>query len=406
MTVLIQTGRPLFEALEPQAPDALLGLITAFRADPRAAKLDLGVGVFRDESGATPVMRAVKAAEARLLAEQGTKAYLGAEGDAVYTELLARLLFGPDFVARERLVGVQTPGGTGALRLGAELIARARPDARVWIGTPTWSNHAPIFRAADLTVVPHAFYNAGTGRVDFGAMMANLREAAPGDILLLHGCCHNPTGAGFTDEQWRDIAALCDRQGLVPFIDLAYQGLGDGLEEDAAAMRSLVAHLPEALIAYSCDKNFGLYRDRVGALWVQASTGSEAASAKANMLMLARCLWSMPPDHGAAVVRVILETPKLRADWTEELETMRTRLNGLRAALGASHSALAAIARQRGMFALLPLSPAEVAAARERDGIYMAPDGRINIAGLTISAIPVFVRGVAPYLDSRRETLP
>lgn len=406
MTVVTHTRRTLLEALEAQAPDALLGLITAFRGDPRAEKLDLGVGVFREESGATPVMRAVKAAEARLVAEQGTKAYLGAEGDAVYTALLARLLFGADPETHGRLVGVQTPGGTGALRLGAELIARARPHARIWIGTPTWPNHAPIFHAAGLTVLTHGFYDPKTAQVDFGKMVADLRDAAPGDVLLLHGCCHNPTGAGFTVEQWREIAALCGSYGLVPFIDIAYQGLGEGLEEDAAATRALVASLPEALIAYSCDKNFGLYRDRVGALWVQGSSGAAAATAKANMLMLARSLWSMPPDHGAAVVRIILETPDLRADWIDELETMRVRLNGLRAALGASHPALAAIARQRGMFALLPLLHADVAAIRERDGIYMAPDGRINIAGLNISDIPAFVHGVAPYLNSKREPLP
>ncbi|PZQ94945.1 MAG: aromatic amino acid aminotransferase [Cereibacter sphaeroides] len=406
MTIATQMQRPLFEALEPQLPDALLGLITTFRADPRADKLDLGVGVFRDESGATPVMRAVKAAEAWLLGTQQTKAYLGAEGDAVYTQLLSHLLFGPDAATQARLVGVQTPGGTGALRLGAELIARARPNARVWIGAPTWPNHAPIFRAAGLTVAPHAFYDAQTALVDFGAMIANLQAATPGDVLLLHGCCHNPTGAGFTSEQWREIAVLCDSHGLVPFIDIAYQGLGDGLEEDAAATRALVARLPEALIAYSCDKNFGLYRDRVGALWVQGASEAAATTAKANMLALTRGLWSMPPDHGAALVRIILETPDLRADWIEELEAMRIRLNALRAVLGAAHPALAAIARQRGMFALLPLSPADVVAVRERDGIYMAPDGRINIAGLTISAVPNFVRGVAPYLDSRREALP
>jgi aromatic-amino-acid transaminase len=406
MTVLASTHSALFDALKPQAPDALLGLITAFRTDPRAGKLDLGVGVFRDESGATPVMRAVKAAEARLLAGQKTKGYLGAEGDVVYAELLASILFGADCDARERLVGVQTPGGTGALRLGAELIARARPDARVWMGTPTWPNHGPIFVTAGLAVIPHAFYDPETALIDFGAMMADLRDAAPGDILLLHGCCHNPTGAGFSAEQWREVAGLCDARGLIPFIDLAYQGLGDGLEEDAVATRAIVSRLPEVLIAYSCDKNFGLYRERVGGLWVKGTSGAETATAKANMLALARGLWSMPPDHGAAIVRIILETPALRADWIDELDAMRARLNGLRTALGAAHPGLKAITGQRGMFALLPLSPADVVSLRECDGIYMAPDGRINIAGLTISEIPTFVRGIAPYLERRRDTLP
>ncbi|SEJ15320.1 aromatic-amino-acid transaminase [Sphingobium sp. AP50] len=399
MTLFTDTQDALFDALRPQAPDALLGLITAFRADPRPDKIDLGVGVFRDDHGATPVMRAVKAAEARLVADQQSKAYLGAEGDARYTELLAELLLGADAADEEHLAGVQTPGGTGALRLGAELIARARPDARVWIGTPTWPNHMPIFRAAGLAIQPHAFYHRDTGGIDFDAMMADLSDAMPGDIVLLHGCCHNPTGAGFGADQWRDIAALCERRGLIPFIDLAYQGLGDGLDDDAAATRTMLARLPEALIAYSCDKNFGLYRDRVGALWVQSRSGAGAAIAKGNMLAIARGLWSMPPDHGAAVVRVILDNPDLRADWMAELDAMRIRLNGLRMALSACHPRLAPIANQRGMFALLPLSSDQVIAAREQHGIYMAPDGRINIAGLTIDTITAFARGIVPYLN-------
>lgn len=398
MTLFTDTQDALFDALQPQAPDALLGLITAFRADPRPDKIDLGVGVFRDDHGATPVMRAVKAAEARLVADQQSKAYLGAEGDARYTELLAGLLLGADATDTDRLAGVQTPGGTGALRLGAELIARARPDARVWIGTPTWPNHMPIFRAAGLTIQPHAFYHRDTGRIDFDAMMADLSDAMPGDIVLLHGCCHNPTGAGFGADQWRDIAALCERRGLIPFIDLAYQGLGDGLDADAAATRMMLAHLPEALIAYSCDKNFGLYRDRVGALWVRSRSGAGAAIAKGNMLAIARGLWSMPPDHGAAVVRVILDNPDLRADWMAELDAMRIRLNALRMELSMCHPQLAPIASQRGMFALLPLSSDQVIAAREQHGIYMSPDGRINIAGLTIDIIPAFTRGIVPYL--------
>jgi aromatic-amino-acid transaminase len=395
MTLFPDTQDVLFDALQPQAPDALLGLITAFRADPRPDKIDLGVGVFRDDHGATPVMRAVKAAEARLVADQQSKAYLGAEGDARYTELL----LGADATDMDRLAGVQTPGGTGALRLGAELIARARPDARVWIGTPTWPNHMPIFRAAGLTVQPHAFYDRDTGRIDFDTMMAELSDAVAGDIMLLHGCCHNPSGAGFDAGQWQDIAALCERRGLIPFIDLAYQGLGDGLDEDAAATRMMLAHLPEALIAYSCDKNFGLYRDRVGALWVQSRSGAGAAIAKGNMLAIARGLWSMPPDHGAAVVRVILDNPDLRADWMAELDAMRIRLNDLRMALSQSHPRLAPVANQRGMFALLPLSSDQVIAAREQHGIYMAPDGRINIAGLTIDTIPAFAHGIAPNLN-------
>lgn len=388
----------LFAALEPQAPDALLGLIGLFRADTRPGKIDLGVGVFRDEAGATPVMRAVKAAETKLLTEQMSKAYLGPEGDALYADLLARIVFGERLAASDRLIGIQTPGGTGALRLGAELVRRARPDATVWIGHPTWPNHAPIFGEARLAVRTHRFFDPRTGSVDFDGMMADLSAAHAGDVLLLHGCCHNPTGASFTAAQWSEIAQFCAARGLLPFIDLAYQGLGDGLEPDADATRLLLERLPSALIAYSCDKNFGLYRDRVGALWCLGESAAVADLMQSNMLSLARSFWSMPPDHGAAIVRIILQSPDLRADWVAELDQMRTRINILREALAVAHPALAPIARQRGMFAMLPIVPAAVVALREAHGIYMAGNGRINIAGLRLDTIPTFIAGLSPHL--------
>jgi aromatic-amino-acid transaminase len=388
----------LFAGLESQAPDALLGLIGLFRADPRADKIDLGVGIYRDEAGATPVMRAVKAAETRLLAEQMTKAYLGPEGDALYTDLLARIVFGDGLVASDRLTGIQTPGGTGALRLGAELLRRARPDATVWIGHPTWPNHTPIFGEAGLAVRTHRFFESRTGGIDFDGMMADLAAARTGDVLLLHGCCHNPTGASFTGAQWDEIARLCATRGMLPFIDLAYQGLGDGLEQDADAMRRLLERLPDALVAYSCDKNFGLYRDRLGALWGLGESASVTNLIHGNMLSLARSLWSMPPDHGAAIVRIILQSPDLRADWIAELEQMRARINALRSSLAAAHPALTPIARQRGMFAMLPITPAAVIALRETHGIYMAGNGRINIAGLRLDTIPTFIAGLTPHL--------
>lgn len=387
-----------FGALAAQPADALLGLIALYRADSRPQKIDLGVGVFRDDAGNTPVMRAVKAAEAILLETQATKSYLGAEGDAAYTALLAQILFG-DRASDDRLNGVQTPGGTGALRLGAELIARAGREAQVWIGTPTWPNHGPIFAAAGLPTRSHRFYDAAAARVDFDAMLDDVAEARAGDILLLHGCCHNPTGSALSPEQWHAVAERCAARGLIPFIDLAYQGLGDGLAEDAAATRMMLYALPTALVAYSCDKNFGLYRERVGALWVRSANGAVAELVRTNMLSLARSLWSMPPDHGAAIVRTILENDALRADWRDELGAMRARLNGLRAALAATHPRLSAIADQRGMFAMLPLSPVAVAALREEHGIYMAGNGRINIAGLRTDTVPVFARALRPYLE-------
>lgn len=400
----IASSRLPFGELAAQPADALLGLIALHRADKRPQKIDLGVGVFRDDAGVTPVLRTVKAAEAILLETQMTKAYLGAEGDAAYTALLGGVLFG-DRPADERLHGVQTPGGTGALRLGAELVARAGRTAQVWIGTPTWPNHAPIFAEAGLSIRSHRFYDAATGRVDFDAMLADLAEARAGDILLLHGCCHNPTGADLTAAQWSAIANLCESRGLIPFIDLAYQGLGDGLAQDAAATRMMFAALPTALVAYSCDKNFGLYRERVGAFWVLSANGAIAERVRTNMLSLARSLWSMPPDHGAAIVRTILQDAALHSDWQHELDAMRVRLNGLRTALAATHPRLAVIADQRGMFAMLPLPPAAVATLREEHGIYMAGNGRINIAGLRGDTVPSFAHALRPHLDAR-STIP
>jgi aromatic-amino-acid transaminase len=387
----------LFTRLERQPPDALLAIIAAHRADPRPDTIDLGVGVYRDDAGRTPVLRAVKTAEARLLAGQDSKSYLGADGDVRYVELLETILFGDAAPDHSHLTGVQTPGGTGALRLGAELIARANPAATIWMGEPTWPNHAPIFREAGLPVAMHPFYDLSSGTIRFDEMITALDAARPGDILLLHGCCHNPTGAELATDEWAAIAGLVARRGLIPFIDLAYQGLGDGLEEDAAATRRLLDAVPEALIAYSCDKNFGLYRERVGALWVKA--GDAGGVVRQNMLTLARSLWSMPPDHGAAIVRVILDDAAMTADWRAELDEMRDRLNRLRRELAASHPRLAAIARQRGMFAMLPIDTAAIAMMRERHGIYMTGGGRISIAGLNAETLPRFSAALAPCLD-------
>jgi aromatic-amino-acid transaminase len=388
----------LFGALESQPADALLGLIALHRRDPRPTKIDLGVGVYRNEAGETPVLTAVKAAERRLAETQPTKAYLGAEGDIGFVERLAPIVLGEPLAADRTVTGVQTPGGTGALRLAAELIARGTGNPTVWIGTPTWPNHGPIFREAGLAVRSHPFFDAATGVIDFAGMMGALAAAAPGDVVLLHGCCHNPTGAEFGDAQWAAIIVLLRDRGLVPLIDLAYQGLGQGLDEDAAATRAVLAAIPEALLAYSCDKNFGLYRDRVGALWVKAASGDDLALVCQNMLVLARSLWSMPPDHGAAVVRTILEDAALTVSWKQELEDMRLRIVGLRTALALSEPRLAALADQTGMFAMLPLDRGAAQALRTSRGIYLADSGRINIAGLRAETIAPFVAAIGPYL--------
>lgn len=388
----------LFDTLDRQPADPLLAVIGMHRADPRSDKIDVGVGVYRDAAGATPVMRAVKAAEARLLSGQVSKSYLGAEGDQRFTDLLATVALGEGQAADARITGIQTPGGTGALRLAAELIARSGRAPTIWIGTPTWPNHGPIFREADLTVRTHAYFDATRSDIDFDAFLVALAEAKAGDVVLLHGCCHNPTGTAFSTEQWRSLAMFVAARGLVPLIDLAYQGLGAGLDEDAAGMRAMLAAVPEALVAYSCDKNFALYRERVGALWVQAATPAAAVPIRETMLVLARSLWSMPPDHGAAVVRLILDDADLAASWRAELVEMCARINDLRAALGGAHPALAPIARQQGLFALLPIDRETVAALREQHGIYMPDAGRINIAGLRTETIAPFVAALAPYL--------
>lgn len=384
----------LFAALTPQAPDPLLSLIALYREDTRPEKIDLGVGVYRDEDGHTPIMRAMKAAEQRLVDEQPTKSYLGPEGDVGFVALTARLAMG-DLAAG--LIGVQTPGGTGALRLAAALVQTARPGGTVWLGTPSWPIHAPIFESAGLTVRTYRHYDPATGGLAFEDLKAALLQARSGDVFLIHGCCHNPSGADPDADQWAEIARLTAERGVVPLIDLAYQGLGDGLDEDAAGARRVVAAVDEAIIAYSCDKNFGLYRERTGALFVKTAGAGEAT--RSNLHALARYMWSMPPDHGASAARIILDTPALTADWRAELDTVRERLNGVRQALAAAHPRLAPLSRQRGMFSLLPLTPDQVLAIRRDHAVYMAGSGRINIAGLTLGSVPRFVQAFDAVLS-------
>lgn len=381
----------LFDALEVQQPDALLSLIRLFREDPRADKIDLGVGVYRDAAGATPVFEAVKQAEALLLADQPTKAYLGAEGDVGFLERMAPIVFGSETAARD-LIAVQTPGGTGALRLAAELIGKGRPGGRIWLGAPTWPNHAPIFQAAGLEVATYRHFDPRAQVLLFDEMIGSFARAQPGDVVLLHACCHNPTGADPSLDQWRALSRLMADRGLVPLVDMAYQGLGEGLEEDAAGLRQVMDAVDTVLVAYSLDKNFGLYRERTGALFARAPGHGEQV--RSNILQLARCAWSMPPDHGAAVARIILEDARLEASWRNELEVMRSRLVSVRQAAAAATPALQPLRGQHGMFSLLPLSPDQVEALRREHGVYMASSGRINIAGLTPANIPAFARAL------------
>ncbi|MEZ5654626.1 MAG: amino acid aminotransferase [Sphingobium sp.] len=380
--------------LDEQPADGLLKLIGMFAADPRDDKIDLGVGVYKDEGGATPVFESVKSAERQLVESQPTKSYVGPEGDIGFFRGLLPIIFGAD-APTQRIVGLQTPGGTGALRLGFELLARANKEATWHVGAPTWANHPPIASAVGLKMASYPHIDLSTQALCIDEMKAALAAATPGDIVLLHGCCHNPTGADYSEAEWAMIAELCAERGLLPFIDLAYQGLGDGLEQDAAGVRIMARKCPELLVAYSCDKNFGLYRERVGALFLLAGDAENAALAQTNLLSLARANWSMPPDHGAAVARMILESDELTAVWKRELEGMRQRIVAMREGLAALEPSLAFMTRQKGMFSTLHLTPEQIVALREVHGVYMAGSGRINIAGLVPANLSQFVRALS-----------
>ena len=398
-SVLLAKGPGLLERLEPQKSDALLNLIALCDADPREDKIDVGVGVYRDSDGSTPILRAVKRAERILWETQETKAYLGSAGDARFTQLIRPIVFGGALAGDERIVGLQTPGGCGALRLGADLVHRANLRARIFVGQPTWPNHGPLIECAGVEMVPVPYYDPQKRELLFDAMMDGLGEAKAGDLLLLHGCCHNPTGADLSLDQWREVADLVSRRGLVPYVDLAYQGLGNGLEADAQGTRLVVEAAEQALIAQSCDKNFGVYRERTGNLFVKAPDRKTADVVYGNLLTLSRTMWSMPPDHGAAIARIVLDTPELRADWQKQVGEMCARIRALRARLAAYDERLAYIDGQNGMFSILPLSRDQVLALREEKGIYMADSGRFNVVGLSDDNVDLFAAAVVEKMD-------
>jgi aromatic-amino-acid transaminase len=341
----------------------------------------------------------VKKAERLLWERQETKAYLGSQGDASFTELIRPIVFGETGAADERIVGLQTPGGCGALRLGADLISKANPKARILVGQPTWPNHGPLIECSGVEMVPHPYYDPVSRRILFDEMMAALEKAQAGDLVLLHGCCHNPTGADLSAGQWAEVAELVSRRGLIPFVDLAYQGLGHGLEPDAAGMRLVVGKAEQALVAQSCDKNFGVYRERVGNLFVKAASAKAAQVVYGNLLQLSRTMWSMPPDHGAAIVHIVLEDPELRADWNLELREMCARIRTLRARLAAYDERLRFIDDQNGMFSMLPLTQAQVLELREEKGIYMANSGRFNVVGLSDDNVDSFAAAVVEKMN-------
>ena len=383
----------MFEGLRAYPPDEILSLIGLFRDDPRRDKIDLGVGVYRDTHGRTPVMRAVKTAEQVVWETQASKSYTGLAGDPAFAAALRDLVLG-DSVPAERVAASATPGGTGAIRQALDLAMLATPGATVWLPEPTWPNHATMTAYLRLATVRYRYYDPATGGADFDAMTDDLDKARPGDVVVLHGCCHNPTGADLSVGQWQELGSSLERTGALPLIDLAYHGLGDGLDADAAGTRLLSAHLPEVLVAVSCSKTFGLYRDRAGLLLAIAPDGRARAKVQGGMAHVSRHTYSFPPDHGARIVTTILESPTLRAEWIAELDAMRGRMLGLRHQLSdelrrrTNSDRFDALARQRGMFSRLPASAGQVAALREGHGIYVVGDGRINIAGLTEASIP------------------
>ena len=391
-------GAQLLETLAPIESDALLALIAMANADPRADKIDVGVGVYRDGEGRTPILRAIKTAEQRLWDAQQTKGYLGGAGDKRYTELLRPVVLGRH-ADDERIVGLHTPGGCGALSLGFKLIAAARPDARILVGTPTWPNHIPVIKAARLEVVSYPFYDREARSIRFDTMIERLEAADRGDIVLLHGCCHNPTGADLSDEQWVEVVRVVAARGLLPFVDLAYQGLGRGLDEDARGLHLLLDACDEVIVAHSCDKNFGLYRDRVGSLWIKTADAKSSRIALDHVLQLSREMWSMPPDHGAASVRFVLEDEALTADWKVELDDMRQRIASVRTKIAAADPRLAFIADQYGMFSMLPLSVEQVHALRHTHAIYMADSGRFNVLGMSDAALDRFIAAIIEAMN-------
>ena len=389
----------MFETLKAQPADGILKLVQMYRDDPRDTKVDLGVGVYKDASGLTPVMRAVKKAEHQLWETQDTKVYTGLAGDPAFADAMISLVLG-DTLARNQIAAAATPGGTGAVRQAFEMVRMARPDARVFVSNPTWPNHISILKYLGMQIVPYRYFDEENRSVDFDGLMADLKGARKGDLVLLHGCCHNPTGANLNAAEWDAVIKLLQDTGATPMIDIAYQGFGDGLDADAAATRKLVAAVPECLIAASCSKNFGIYRERTGILMVTTADAGAQGLNQGTLAYLNRQNFSFPPDHGARLVTMILNDPALKADWMAELEEVRNGMLGLREQLAAELQRLSGsnrfgfLAQHRGMFSQIGTTPEKVEALREKHGIYMVSDSRMNIAGLNQKTVPILAQAI------------
>ncbi|MDB5660798.1 MAG: aspartate/tyrosine/aromatic aminotransferase [Cypionkella sp.] len=388
----------MLETLNPQPQDKILQLIQMHKDDPRSDKIDLGVGVYKDATGLTPVMRAVKAAEKKLWEVEKTKTYTGLAGDPAYNAAMVKMILGDGYA--DRAASVATPGGTGAIRQALELIKLASPTATVWLSNPTWPNHPSIIKYLGMKMAEYRYFDAETRGIDFAGLLEDLARVQAGDAVLLHGCCHNPTGANLTADQWAQVAKLLLAKGAIPFVDLAYQGFGDGLEEDAAATRMIANAFPEVLIAASCSKNFGIYRERTGIL-IALGDPARRAVTQGNLNFLNRQNYSFPPDHGARLVTMILEDDDLCADWKAELEEVRLNMLTLRQSLAdelrraTNSDRFDFVATHRGMFSRLGLTEAQVNSLREHNGIYMVGDSRINIAGLNAKTVPILAAAIA-----------
>ncbi len=385
--------------LTPQPADKILALMQMFREDPREQKIDLGVGVYRNAEGVTPVMRAVKTAERQLVEKQSTKAYTGLAGDPAFAKSMTDLILGAS-APTDRLAAVATPGGTGAIRQGLELMRYADKAATIWLSAPTWPNHPSIVKYLGIPMREYRYFDNASRGVDFDGMVADLSKAARGDLILLHGCCHNPTGANLTPAQWEKVADILDETGAIPFVDIAYQGFGDGLEEDAFGPRLLASRMPEMILAASCSKNFGVYRERTGLLMALAPNTEAKTQVQATLSFLNRQNYSFPPDHGARVVQMILDDPALRSDWETELEDVRTGMLALREQLAGelrqrtNSDQFDFIAQHRGMFSRLGISAEKVEQLRNEHGIYMIGDSRMNIAGLNSETVPLLAEAI------------
>ncbi|AXJ03909.1 MULTISPECIES: amino acid aminotransferase [Pseudomonas] len=391
-----------FDAIGRVPGDPILGLMEAYAQDSNPRKFDLGVGVYKDAQGLTPIPEAVKIAEARLVESQDTKTYIGGHGNPLFGKVINELVLGADsaLIAEQRAGATQTPGGTGALRLAADFIAQCLPGKGVWLSNPTWPIHETIFAAAGVKI-SHYPYVGSDNRLDVDAMLAVLNEVPKGDVVLLHACCHNPTGFDLSHDDWQRVLEVVRRRDLLPLIDFAYQGFGDGLEQDAWSTRLFAAELPELLITSSCSKNFGLYRDRTGALIVSAKTADKLIDIRSQLAHIARNLWSTPPDHGAAVVATILADPELKRRWADEVEAMRLRIAQLRSGLVEAlephglRERFAHIGVQRGMFSYTGLSPEQVKNLREHHSVYMVSSGRANVAGIDATRLDLLAEAIA-----------